>query len=158
MPTELELMAHERMRWAYMSVEQLRTRVSRIRNPAKLRCFARMCEERSNNYLAGAAIVRAGQLGVLPLCPMSSGELVHGSENDDLMRQMDRALSYARVSLEGPSLVCPVCGLNVKERGECEFCKRAKQRAEQKAEEEAEKKKRGGVRLIRFEGKFSLDK
>ena len=141
MPTDRELMRHERMRWDSMTVRQLRTRVSRIRNPAKLRCFARMCEERSNNYLAAAAIDRAGQLGV-PYLPL---------------RLIESARWYTPPT-ESRSWTCPVCGLNVNEQGKCEFCRRAKQKAEQKAREEAEKKKRKGVRLIRFKGKFSLDK
>ena len=141
MPTDYELMEHERMRWSYMTVEQLRTRVSRIRNPAKLRCFARMCEERDSNYLSAAAIERASQLGVsyLPISPINSGRLARDEDK--------RAWT------------CPVCGLNSARWGECEFCKReAEQKAEQVAREEAEKKKRKGVRLIRFKGKFSLDK
>lgn len=162
MPTEHELMRHERMRWNTMTVRQLRTRVSRIRNPTKLRCFARMCEERSNNYLAAAAIERAGQLGVpyLPMRLVGFGEPVQSGDSD-YTQQMDRALRHT--SIKTPvedrwSLVCPVCGLNRGRWGECEFCKRGAEQKTKERAEEAEKKKRTGVRLIRFKRKSSLDK
>ena len=68
------LMAHERMRWGYMTDEQLARRLRAIKQPAKLWCFFRMCEERLRevvtmpeyrtcNFLVGAFIQRCFALG-----------------------------------------------------------------------------------------------
>jgi hypothetical protein len=63
MPGWVELMAHERMRWGYMTVPQLLTRLKRIRKRQKLECFITLAEEQNRITLMEAAYERAVELG-----------------------------------------------------------------------------------------------
>lgn len=60
-----QLMGHEKMRWSYMTEEQLARRLKRITNPEKLRCFTDQADREGNWYLADLALERKMDLGLL---------------------------------------------------------------------------------------------
>jgi len=60
---DYKLIANERMRWGYMSVKQLLTRLSRITKEGKLECFLLLATEAKDQRLFNAAVMRAADLG-----------------------------------------------------------------------------------------------
>ena len=57
-----KLLKHERMRWGYMTVRQLMTRLSRITKEEKLECFLLLASEARDQRLFDAAVMRAADL------------------------------------------------------------------------------------------------
>lgn len=60
---DFKLIANERMRWAYMTVKQLLTRLSRITKEGKLECFLLLATEAKDQRLFDAGVMRAADLG-----------------------------------------------------------------------------------------------
>lgn len=58
------LMEKERHRWSYMTENQLTTRLKRITNPEKLRCFMDLADDNGNRLLYHLAVERAKDLRI----------------------------------------------------------------------------------------------
>lgn len=71
------LMDKERHRWSYMTENQLTTRLRRITNPEKLRCFIQLAIDKDNRLLEHLATERLYMLeeekgGSIPIVPVFS--------------------------------------------------------------------------------------
>lgn len=66
------LMEKERHRWSYMTENQLTTRLKRITNPEKLRCFMDLADDNGNRLLYHLAVERAKDLRIHHIVVISS--------------------------------------------------------------------------------------
>lgn len=65
------LMEKERHRWSYMTENQLVTRLNKITNPEKLRCFMDLADDSKNPLLYHLAVERAKDLRIYDLVAIS---------------------------------------------------------------------------------------
>lgn len=72
------LMDKERHRWSYMTENQLVTRLKRITNPEKLRCFMDLADDNGNRLLYHLAEERAKDLRIHDIINGSSLRKFYG--------------------------------------------------------------------------------
>ena len=66
------IMEKEQYRWSYMTENQLVTRLKRITNPEKLRCFMDLADDSKNHLLYHLAVERAKYLRIHHIVAISS--------------------------------------------------------------------------------------